>query len=89
MKKVQNVVFYKFYGEQGEMQQACLFYDDGTVAIATIEEGIEATYQIAKEEKIKTKEELKAMFNKNRVHLISGEELENRFSFINQKFEEL
>ena len=46
MKKVQNVVFYKFYGEQGEMQQACLFYDDGTVVNATVEEGIDATYEI-------------------------------------------
>lgn len=79
MKKVQNVVFYKFYGEQGEMQQACLFYDDGTVAPVTVEEAIDATYEIAKEEKIKTKEDLKAMFNKNRVHLLSGEELQKRY----------
>ena len=88
MKKVRNVVFYKFYGEQGEMQQACLFYDDGTVANVTVEEGVEATYQIVKEEKIKSKEELKTVFNKNRVYLLSGEELENKFQEFVVKSEE-
>lgn len=79
MKKVINVVFYKFYGENGEMSQACLFYDDGTVQNVSVEQGIDATHKIAREEKIKTKEELKARFNNDRIYVMSGQEFERRF----------
>ena len=82
MKKVINVVFYKFYSgneDVKEREQACLFYDDGTVENVSVERAVEETHKIAKEEKIKTKEELKEQFNKKRIYMMTGEELEKRF----------
>ena len=82
MKKVANIVFYKFFSEKEDIQvreQACIFYDDGTVASVSVDEAIEAAHQIAVEEKIKTKEEFKESVNKARIHVMSGEDFERRF----------
>ena len=82
MKKVINVVFYKFYSAQEdvkEREQACLFYDDGTVASVSVEEAVEATHQIAHEEKYYTKDDLRQSFNQKRIYVLSGEEFERRF----------
>ena len=82
MKKVANIVFYKFFSEKEDVQireQACIFYDDGTVASVSVDEAIEAAHQIAVEEKIKTKEEFKESVNKARIHVMSGEDFERRF----------
>ena len=78
-KQIANVVFYKFYGERGEMQQAAVFYTDGTVKNVSHEEGLEAAYEIAKREKIKTKAEFANIINKKLIYTISGKELEKRF----------
>ena len=82
MKKVINVVFYKFYSAQEdvkEREQACIFYDDGTVASVSVEEAVEATHQIAREEKYYTKDDLRQSFNQKRIYVLSGEEFERRF----------
>ena len=77
-KKIENVVFYKFYGENGEMEQACIFYADGTVKNTTVEEGLEIASKNAKENKL-TREQLKNTINNKRYHTISGSEFERRF----------
>ena len=82
MKKVANIVFYKFFSEKEDVQireQACIFYNDGTVASVSVEEAVEAAHQIAVEDKIKTKEEFKQTVNKAKIHVMSGEEFEKRF----------
>ena len=82
MKKVLNIVFYNFYSEKEdvkERQQACIFYDDGTVASVSVEEASAIAHEIAREEKIRTKAELKTKFNNSRIHVMSGAEFERRF----------
>ena len=82
MKKVANIVFYKFFSEKEDVQireQACIFYDDGTVASVSVDEAVEAAHQIAVEEKIKNKDEFRETVNKNRIHVMSGEDFERRF----------
>lgn len=82
MKKVANIVFYKFFSEKEDVQireQACIFYDDGTVASVSVDEAVELAHQIAIEEKIKTKEEFRESVNKARIHVMSGEDFERRF----------
>ena len=76
--KIANVVFYKFNGEQGVMQQACIFYEDGTVKNCMYEEGLEAAEAIAQEEN-STKDSFKELINKNRIYVLSGREFERRF----------
>ena len=78
-KQIANVVFYKFNGEHNYMQQACIFYADGTVKNTTIEEGIEAANIIAKEENIKTKDALADLLNKKRIYTLTGKDFERRF----------
>ena len=82
MKKVANIVFYKFFSEKEDVQireQACIFYDDGTVASVSVDEAVEAAHQIAVEDKIKTKEEFRQSVNKAKIHVMSGEDFERRF----------
>ncbi len=76
--KIANVVFYKFNGENGTMQQACIFYEDGSVKNCMYEEGLEAAEAIAHEEK-STKESFKELINKKRIYVLSGREFERRF----------
>lgn len=78
-KKIANVVFYKFNGEHNDMQQACIFYADGTVKNTTTEEGIEAATVIAKEEQIKAKADFIDILNKRRIYTMTGKEFEIRF----------
>jgi len=77
-KKIANLVFYKFLGEQGIMQQACIFYEDGSVKNCMYEEGLEVAEAIAKEEGT-NKSSFKEMINKNRIYVLSGKEFERRF----------
>ena len=82
MKKVANIVFYKFFSEKEDVQireQACIFYDDGTVASVSVDEAVEAAHQIAVEDKIKNKEEFRQSVNKSKIHVMSGEDFERRF----------
>ena len=55
-KKIANIVFYKFWDPTREeaMQQACVFYADGTVKNVLYEEGKELANEVVKEAKIKT-----------------------------------
>ena len=80
-KLIANVVFYKFWDPttEGAMQQACIFYEDGTVKNVSLEEGLEAAYEIAKADKIKTQAELTNLINTKRVYTLSGKEFEDRF----------
>ncbi len=79
-KQIANVVFYKFYGEQGVMQQACIFYADGTVQNVPYEDGIDAAHELAVEQKIKTKAEFtNKVLNKQSIYTLSGTEFERRF----------
>ena len=93
MKKIANIVFYKFFSEKEDIQvreQACIFYDDGTVASVSVDEAVEAAHQIAVEEKIKSKYEFRESINKTKIHVMSGEEFERRFQeFVVKKEEKL
>ena len=53
-KKIENIVFYKFYDPTREepMLQACIFYADGTVKNISYEEGKDLAYEMIKEENI-------------------------------------
>ena len=78
-KKIANIVFYKFNGERKNMVEACFFYNDGTVANVTYEEAMKEAKKIAKEENATGKEEFDSLLNKNRIFVMSGEELAKRF----------
>lgn len=80
-KKIKNIVFYKFYDPTREepMQQACIFYEDGTVKNTTYEEGQELSNIIAKEEKIATKADFAKLINTKRIYALTGKEFETRF----------
>lgn len=78
-KPIANIVFYKFWGEQGEMQQACIFYEDGTVKNVSFEEGLEESYDIIRSENITSQEEFKKLVNSRRIYSLSGKEFERRF----------
>lgn len=80
MKKIVNIVFYKYFNEEGKQKQACIFYDDGTVAQVSYEEGIDACEEIVAEKNITSKDAFKEMINKDMVHVMSGKEFERRFS---------
>ncbi len=80
MKKIVNIVFYKYFNEEGKQKQACIFYDDGTVAQVSYEEGIDACEEIVAEKNITSKDAFKEMINKDIVHVMSGKEFERRFS---------
>lgn len=79
-KKIANVVFYKFWDPTREdaMQQACIFYEDGTVKNTLYEEGLEAAYELANAEKISGKQ-FRTMLNNKKIFTMSGEEFERRF----------
>ena len=80
-KKIANIVFYKFWDPTREepMQQACIFYEDGTVKNVLYEEGKELANEIAREAKIKTKADFTNMINTTRIYALSGAEFERRF----------
>lgn len=80
-KQIANVVFYKFWDptREDQMQQACIFYEDGTVKNVSHEEGLEAVYEIAKVDRIKTQSEFVKTLNTKRVFTLSGQEFEKRF----------
>ena len=79
-KKIANVVFYKFWDPttEGPMQQACIFYEDGTVQNTSHEEGLEAAYQLANADRM-TGDQFRSMLNNKRIFTLTGKEFEERF----------
>ncbi len=79
-KKIANVVFYKFWDPttEGPMQQACIFFEDGTVQNTSHEEGLEAAYQLANAERM-TGKEFRTILNNKRIYTLTGKEFEERF----------
>ena len=79
-KKIANVVFYKFWDPTREepMQQACIFYEDGTVKNTTHEEGIDAAFELANADRL-TGKQFRSIMNNKKVFTLTGEEFENRF----------
>ncbi len=79
-KKIANIVFYKFWDPTREepMQQACIFYEDGSVENTTYEEGIETAYAMANVENF-TKQQFHSILNNERIYTLSGSEFERRF----------
>ena len=80
MRKIANLVFYKFKGETGIQRQACVFYNDGTVSNVSYEKGLELCGELAKARKIRTKEEFKKLINKEIVHVVSAKDFEKNFA---------
>jgi len=80
MKKIANIVFYKYLGVTGESKQACVFYNDGTVDSVSYQEGLEFCEEIAKERKIVSKEAFKELINKELIHVVSQKEFEKNFN---------
>lgn len=80
-KKIANIVFYKFWDPTREeaMQQACVFYADGTVKNVLYEEGKELANEVVKDAKVRTKAEFTEMINTTRIYALSGTEFERRF----------
>lgn len=86
MKRIANIVFYKFNGERPNMKQACIFYTDGTVKNTSYEEGLEACQEIVERYNITSRETFKEMINNQVVYVMSGREFEERFqSFISRE----
>lgn len=79
-KKIANVVFYKFWDPTREdaMQQACIFYEDGTILNTTHEEGLEAAYELANAEKL-TGKQFRAALNRDKIYTMSGADFERRY----------
>lgn len=83
MKRIANIVFYKFNGERPNMKQACIFYTDGTVKNTSYEEGLEACQEIVERYNVTSRNAFKEMINQKAVYVMSGREFETRFqSFI-------
>jgi len=86
MKEIYNIVFYKFYGEKGAMQQACIFFTDGSVKNTFVEEGIDAVCEFAKQNNITSIEELMNNITSERnIYFLSGKELELRYEEFTKK----
>ena len=86
MKRIANIVFYKFNGERPNMKQACIFYTDGTVKNTSYEEGLEACQEIVARYNVTSKAAFKGMINNQSVYVMSGREFEARFqSFISRE----
>ena len=86
MKRIANIVFYKFNGERPNMKQACIFYTDGTVKNVSYEDGLEACQEIVARYNITSKAAFKEMINNRAVYVMSGREFESRFqSFISSE----
>ena len=83
-KKIANIVFYKFQERAKEAKQACIFYTDGTVANVSFDEGIDACEEIVRTHHIKSKDAFREMINKNYIHVVSENELQNNY----QKYKE-
>ena len=79
-KKIANVVFYKFWDPttEGPMQQACIFYEDGTVQNTSHEEGLEAAYQLANADRM-TGNQFRSILNNKKIFTLTGKEFEERF----------
>lgn len=78
-KKIINIVFYKYFDNEGEKKQACIFYRDGSASLVSYEEGIDACEEIVKQRKITSKNAFKEMINREIVHVVSGDEFINNF----------
>lgn len=94
MKKIGNIVFYKFYDENKNIVEASyLFYTDGTARLATKEEGLSLVSEIAKEEGIHSSSDLSNYVNSenSRVYVMSGNDLAKKFTsfLIKPKKEEI
>ncbi len=86
MKRIANIVFYKFNGERPNMKQACIFYTDGTVKNVSYEDGLEACQEIVAAHNITTRQAFKEIINNKAVYVMSGREFESRFqSFISRE----
>ena len=86
MKRIANIVFYKFNGERPNMKQACIFYTDGTVINVSYEDGLEACLELVTRLNVKSKQEFKEMINNKAIYVMSGKEFESRFqSFISRE----
>lgn len=78
-KKIVNIVFYQFFDKEDKTKKACIFYNDGTVADVSFDEGIDACEIIVKERNIKTKDAFREMINRDIVHVVSGKDFERNF----------
>lgn len=78
-KKIANIAFYKFFENDNLIQQACIFYEDGSVANVSYDDGLDAAEHLVKQENISSKDLLQAMINDKKIHVLSGKELEERF----------
>lgn len=86
MKRIANIVFYKFNGERPNMKQACIFYTDGTVKNTSYEDGLEACQELVERYNITSKQAFKDMINNKAVYVMSGREFEERFqSFMSRE----
>ena len=86
MKRIANIVFYKFNGERPNMKQACIFYTDGTVKNVSYEDGLEACQEIVDQYNVTSRKTFKEMINNKAVYVMSGREFESRFqSFISRE----
>ena len=79
-KHIANIVFYKFYEGTELVKKSCIFYNDGTVAQGTYEEGLAACKQVARDFHITSTDSFREMINKNIIHVMSGDEFKERFS---------
>lgn len=79
-KKIANVVFYKFWDPTREepMEQACIFYEDGTVENTSHDRGIDAAYEVANADKL-TGQQFRTILNSKKVFTMTGEDFERRF----------
>ena len=78
-KKIVNIVFYQFFDKDDKNKKACIFYNDGTVADVSFDEGIDACEIIVKERNITSKDAFREMINRDIVHVVSGKDFERNF----------
>lgn len=80
-KKIANIVFYKYYNEEGkEERKACIFYNNGSIDEVSYEEGIDACQEIVKERHITSKEAFKELINNDVIHVMSGSDFRRTFN---------
>ena len=82
-KRIGNIVFYK--NNKGE-KRGYIFYNDGSSIDMDYDNAIDICYELIKEKKVTSIEELKDIVNNDKIHVMSYEELLRRFdSFIVKK----
>lgn len=81
MREAYNIVFFKYNDKNETKKSACVFYTDGTIEQLPYEDALEVAANLANSLNIKKNEidKFSGLINKERIHVVSGQEFEKNF----------